>query len=395
MTGTQNQKKKWRRNAVIVALLLAGSYGLKSVLSEENDSQKQSVAKVIRGQLEETITATGKLEPKEFVDVGTQVSGQLEKLYVEIGDTVKKDDPIAQIDPKLYEAAVRADEARLKTLNAQLDEQKATVSYARSVYERNSKLIKADAVSREVWQDSERELKAAEARIASYKAQIEEAESQRDANITNLGYTKIFAPMDGTVVSQTSKEGQTLNANQTAPVIVQVANLDTMTARAQVAEADISRLKQGMHVYFTTLRSDRRWASTLRQLLPSPDATVTDVVLYNVLVDVENQDRALMTGMSVQMFFVLGSAEDALLIPTQALGKKLGPAPDGTGEQYEVQLRTGSKTETRNVTVGLMNRNQAQILSGLSEGDDIILPVTGAGAASAPTSGNRPRMPRM
>lgn len=344
---------------------------------------------VARTNIEESVTAQGKLEPKEFVDVGAQVSGQLKKLHVEIGDHVKKGTLIAEIDPQIYNAKVEADEARLKTLRAQLAEQQAQVEFAQSVYNRNSKLAKADAVSKEVLQDSLKEAKASQARSNSFKAQIEEAESTLRGDRANLGFTKIYAPMDGTIVSQTSKEGQTLNANQLAPVIVQVANLDIMTVRAQVAEADVPRLKEGMKVYFTILGSERRWDSTLRQLLPSPDATILDVVLYNGLVDVDNKDHALMTGMSTQMFFELGSATEALSIPTRALGKKL-PQESGEGETYEVMVKQADKVIAKPVRIGLMSRTQAQVLDGLSETDKVAILAAGdSAAANAPRRGPR------
>lgn len=352
--------------------------------------QRYEYFPVSKASIEETVTAQGKLEPKEFVDVGAQVSGQLQKLHVEIGDHVKKGALIAEIDPKLYAAKVEADEARLKTLRAQLAEQQAQVEFSQSVYNRNSKLARADAVSKEALQDSLKELKAAQARTNSFKAQIEEAESTLRGDQANLGYTKIYAPMDGTVVSQTSKEGQTLNANQLAPVIVQVADLDTMTVRAQVAEADVPRLKEGMPVYFTILGSERRWDSTLRQLLPSPDSTVLDVVLYNALVDVDNKDHALMTGMSTQMFFELGSAADALSIPTRALGKKL-PSETGEGDLYEVLVKNGDKVITKNVRIGLMNRTKAQVIEGLQENDRVAVLAAGD-TASAETARRGPRI---
>lgn len=337
---------------------------------------------VTRGGVEETVTAQGKLEPKEFVDVGAQVSGQLQKLHVEIGDSVTKDQLIAEIDPKLYAARVEADEARLRTLRAQLAEQDAQVAFTQSVYKRNVGLAEADAVSTEALENSLKEYKAAQARTNSFKAQIEEAESTLSGDKANLGYTKIYAPIDGTVVSQTSKEGQTLNANQLAPVIVQVANLDIMTVRAQVAEADVPRLKEGMPVYFTILGSERRWDSTLRQLLPSPDATVLDVVLYNALVDVDNSDHALMTGMSTQMFFSFGKTDDALTIPTRVLGKKL-PSDGGKGELYEVMVKEGDKVAPKPVRIGLMNRTTAQVLEGLTQQDEVAVIASEATSGSA------------
>jgi macrolide-specific efflux system membrane fusion protein len=360
--------------------------------SGRDTNAKVELVPVTRGDMEETVTAQGKLEPKEFVDVGSQVSGQLQKLHVEIGDTVKKGDIIAEIDPKIYTAKVAADEAGLNSLRAQLAEQQAQVAFTESVYKRNQKLVKADAVAKETLESSLKEYKAAQARSNSFAAQIKQAESTLQADKANLGYTKIYAPIAGTVVSQTSKEGQTLNANQTAPVIVQVANLNTMTVRAQVAEADVSRLKEGMEVYFNTLGSERRWTSTLRQLLPSPDSTVTDVVLYNALVDVDNPDHVLMTGMSTQMFFLLGSADKALVIPARALGKKLPSTPDAKGETYEVQVATQDGLEARPVQIGLLNRTQAEVLSGLSEGDKVAAPKSASAAGAAPAARRVPRM---
>jgi len=153
----------------------------------------------------------------------------------------------------------------------------------------------------------------------------------------------------------------------------------------------VARLKPGMAVYFNTLGSERRWSSELRQLLPSPDATVMDVVLYNALVDVENSDYALMTGMSAQMFFQLGSAEDALVIPAQALGKKL-PSDAGQPERYEVNVKSADGIETRPVEIGLLNRTQAQVLSGLQEGDQVAIIRASNAASPAPAARRVPRI---
>lgn len=392
VTKLYTKMPRGRRRAVWVLVATAIILFVWAPWSNGDAKINYETIAITRGDIEETVTAQGKLEPKEFVDVGAQVSGQLLKLHVEIGDHVKKGDLLAEIDPKVYLANVEAVEAQIKTLRAQLSEQEAQVAFTQSVYNRNQTLMKSDAVSKEVLESSLKEYKAAAARTNSFKAQIEQAESRLKADTANLGYTKIYAPMDGTIVSQTSKEGQTLNANQLAPVIVQVANLDTMTVRAQVAEADVSRLKPGMPVYFNTLGSDRRWEATLRQLLPSPDATVLDVVLYNALVDVANPDHALMTGMSTQMFFVLGNAKDVMMVPTRALGKKIA-ASDGAqkGESYEVLVTTKKGVETRTIQIGLMNRTQAEVLSGLSEGEQIAV----VGDAASDTAAAARRGPRI
>jgi membrane fusion protein, macrolide-specific efflux system len=319
------------------------------------------------------VTAQGKLEPKNYVDVGAQVSGQLKKVTVAIGDNVKTGDLIAEIDPQIYEARLAANEARLRTLEAQRVEQQVLVNQARQTLERNEKLKQSAAISDQAFEDAETAVKIATAKLAAVEAQIEESRSTIKGDRANLNYTKIFAPMSGTVVSQDVRVGQTLNASQSAPKIVQLADLNTMTVRAQVAEADIMRIKPGMSVYFRTLGSrERRWQGNVRQILPSPEV-VNDVVLYNVLVDVENKDRELMTGMSTQMFFVVGRGQNVLVLPTAALGRRIPRQDNEKGEAYEVHVVSASGTGERTVHIGLMDRTKAEIRDGLKLGDRIIL----------------------
>lgn len=375
-----------RLSVLFMALLILAGAGYGVQLWQRDAPIDQPQAQVERADLEELITAQGKLEPKEYVDVGAQVSGQLRDLHVELGDTVRRGQLIAEIDPRIYAARVEADRARLASLEAQLAEQQAQVVYARQVRDRNRALITKNAVSREALEESESALRVAEARAASLRAQIDEARSTLAGDETNLGYTKIYAPMDGTVASQTAREGQTLNANQTAPVILQIANLGTMTVRAQVAEADVPRVRPGMAVSFTTLGSlERRWQATVRQILPTPEV-INDVVLYNVLADVDNRDGELMNGMSTQMFFHVASARDVPVIPTAALGRRLRDQDDGASEAYEVQRLVDGRPAATPVKVGLMTRTQVEIRAGLAVGDTVILPGPAApgGAASGP-----------
>ena len=326
------------------------------------------------GDIEENVTAQGKLEPKEYVDVGVQVTGQLQKLHVELGDIVKTGQLLAEIDPRIYAARVQADEARINSLRAQLVEQEALILFAGRQYQRNQRLYRTKAVSQEALQDSESNNKAALARADSIRAQLEEIQSTLSGDRANLGYTKIFAPMDGTVVQQSARAGQTLNANQQTPTIMQLAKLDKMTVRAQTAEADIMRITPGLPVYFTTLGSEqRRWRGNVRQILPTPE-TLNNVVLYNVLVDVDNEDGLLMTGMSAQVFFVLGEARHALIIPINALGKRLPEQDDAEGSAYRVKvLGADPKMNEKVIHIGLQNRRFAEVRAGLTEGDRVKL----------------------
>lgn len=362
---------------LLILLLLAAAAGAWYHWRNQQPAQAGDpgleFARIETGHIEEAVTAQGKLEPRQYVDVGAQVSGQLRQVHVAIGDIVKQGDLLAEIDPRVYEARVQADKARLKTLQAQLAEQQAQIALARQTHERHRRLIKSNAVSQEALEDAETALKVAQARAGSLRAQLEEAQSQLDGDRTNLGYTRIYAPMDGTVVVQSAREGQTLNATQQAPVIVQIANLDEMTVRAQVAEADVMRLTPGVPVYFTTLGAlERRWRGTVRQILPAPEV-INDVVLYNALVDVDNGDRELMTGMSTQMFFVLDEADEVPLVPVAALGKRLPHEDNDRGHAYRVRVKAPAGTADRTVHIGLMNRTLAEVRAGLDAGEEVAM----------------------
>jgi membrane fusion protein, macrolide-specific efflux system len=357
--------KRYRWLLLALLTLTAGIAGGVHFNNKEKTQPENNLLTVTVGDLEEAVTAQGKLEPKEYVEVGAQVTGQLQKLYVDIGDEVTAGQLLVEIDPRVYAARVQADEANIKNLRAQLAGQQANVVFARQLFERNRKLMDSKGVSEQDYQDSEFNYKKAVATAEAYQAQIEQVQSTLSGDRTNLGYTKIFAPMDGTVVSRSARLGQTLNANQTTPMILQLAKLDAMTVRAQVAEADVMRLKPDMPVYFTTLGSgERRWHGNVRQILPSPEV-VNNVVLYNVLVDVENRDRQLMSGMSTQMFFVLGSAKQAKLLPVAALGPRVPAADNLQGSAYQVKLATDAGSEDKIIHIGLQNRRFAEVRNGL------------------------------
>ncbi len=340
-----------------------------------------STVTVSRGDIEEIVTAQGKLEPKEYVVIGAQVSGQLKKFTVDLGSTVKKGDLLAEIDPRLYQTQVEADEAELKAMNAQLVQQKASLALARQKHERNERLIASEAVSREAVETTKAELDVAAAQLNALEAQIERSRSTVNRSRTNLEYARIYAPIDGTIVSFTAREGQTLNANQTAPEVLKLANLDVMTVQAQVAEADIMRLKSGMSVYFTTLGSERRWYGKVRQIQPAPDETEqasSGVVLYIVLIDVDNRDRKLMTGMTAQLFFVIGEAKDSILLPVAGLGRRLPDQDNDKGQAYSVRMDGAGDKERRVIHVGLVTRSMAEVRDGLKEGDKVAVQTAAA-----------------
>jgi macrolide-specific efflux system membrane fusion protein len=418
-TAPRTRRKRRARLALAVfalALLAAGGYLAWSQWIAPAESAAQLATAVVqRGDLEDVVTATGTLQPRDYVDVGTQVSGQLRTLHVDVGANVKKGDLLAEIDPTVFKSRVDADRAQLANLRAQLADRQAQRVLAEQQYARQQQLKRENATSDDALQTASATLQSAIAQIDALRAQIEQTESQLRGDEANLGYTRIYAPMTGTVVSLSAKQGQTLNANQQAPIILRIADLSTMTIQAQVSEADVSKLKVGMDVYFTTLGSEgRRYYGKLRQINPSPEI-VNNVVLFDALFDVPNPKGELMTQMTAQVFFVLASAKDALLVPVSALhplpstrehrrgtrgdaarasGIPIDPRARFMGKQALVRVVSDQgEIQDRTVEVGAMNRVSAEIVKGLQSGERV---VSGPrGSTRTPPTGRMPRSPRI
>nr|WP_083200267.1 efflux RND transporter periplasmic adaptor subunit [Thauera phenolivorans] len=368
------------------------------------------LATVARGDIEDVVTATGTLQPRNYVDVGAQVSGQLERIHVEVGSEVEQGQLLAEIDPTVYRARVDASRAQLRNLRAQLKDREAQLALARIQFRRQTALMAEDATTRESVQSAEATQKSAAAQLEALRAQIEQIESTLRADEANLEYADILSPMSGTVVSITARQGQTLNTNQQAPVILRVADLSTMTVQTEVSEADVGRLRLGMEAYFTTLGGgSERWRGKLEKIEPTPTVT-NNVVLYNALFDVPNPDGRLMTQMTAQVFFVVAQAENALVVPMAALAQG---APRARGAQAAARavsatpadesrpaVRRGTvrvvgargALEERAVEIGVANRVQAEIRSGLAEGDQVVAGLARAANGAGGAAGRTPRL---
>jgi macrolide-specific efflux system membrane fusion protein len=304
----------------------------------------------------------------------------LRKVLVKIGDVVEQGQLLAEIDPTVYQTRVLANRAQIENLKAQLAQTEAQLVLDKAREERSQQLLRTNATSKDAAEAISVAVRITEGKIDAFKAQIQQTQATLGGDEANLGYTKIHAPMAGTVVNQIAYEGQTVNSSQSAPIIVRIADLDTMTVWAQVAEADIPRIKAGMPAYFTTLgMPDRRFQTTVEQVLPTPD-TVNDVVLYNVLIDVPNKERLLMTNMTAQVFFVLGRAENVPVVPMVALRA----APRGGGV-YLARVANGDQIETRRVRIGLSNRQLGEVKDGLKLGERVVV-----GGADAPAGQKGP-----
>lgn len=357
---------------------------------------------VSRGDIEQTVEATGVIDAYKLVSVGAQASGQIRSLKVQLGDTVKEGDLIAEIDATTQQNQVLNAQAALDQVSAQRAVQQATLRQAELEFARQQQMLAAEATSRQEYDAAEAQLKTARAQLQSYEAQIKGRQTELGTARANLAYTRITAPMDGTVVAVVAEEGRTVNANQTAPTIVMLARLDVVTVNAEISEADVVKIKPGMPVYFTTLGDpDRKYHATLRQINPAPASIASEstsgssgssgsssssAVYYNALFDVENPDGTLRIDMTAQVSVLLNQARAALLVPSVALGPK---TRDG-GHVVRVVDANG-QPQPRTVKVGINNGASAEIVSGLEEGERVVVGEATAGGAHP--GGSRGGMP--
>jgi macrolide-specific efflux system membrane fusion protein len=371
---------------LIGAIVLGVGYFLFCWLSTPPAPQYLT-AKAARVTLESEALATGTLQPIRQVDVGTRVTGQLTSLKVKLGDRVRAGDLLAEIDPILPENDLRAQQANLANLEAQKRAAEARLRKSKLEYIRQKGMIGAVATSRRDLESAEAQSQADAAALASLDAQIAQARAQVEIAATNLGYTRIAAPIDGEVVAVLTQEGQTVVAAQIVPVILKLANLDAMTIKTQVSEADVIKVHVGQPVSFTILGDpDKRYLGKLRAVEPAPEsysnATAVGAgsssqasstsgsavaVFYNALFDAPNPEHFLRIGMTAQVSIQLGDARNALAIPSAALRNK------GADGRYAIRvLKPGGGVETKQVRVGLDNFVQAEVLDGLSEGETVI-----------------------
>ena len=356
--------------------------------------ERFATVQVSRGDIESSVTALGTLQPRRYVDVGAQASGQIQKIHVEVGDVVKEGQLLVEIDPSTQKAKLDAGRFSIENLKAQLQEQRAQHELARQKYQRQQNLAAGGATRAEDVQTARAELKATQARVDMFQAQIRQAEASLRSDQAELGYTRIYAPMAGTVVALDAREGQTLNAQQQTPLILRIAKLSPMTVWAEVSEADIGHVKPGMTAYFTTLSGGQRhWSSTVRQILPVPPKPLDQtsqgggspasssksgsarVVLYTVLLDVDNADNALMAEMTTQVFFVANQAKGVLTAPVAAL-----QGSTSANLQTAQVVAANGDIQQREVRTGISDRLKVQIVDGLNEGDHLLIgPVDGSG----------------
>lgn len=383
MAGNGRKRKSWWRWIIAILVLAALAGGAWYFYGRPKDEAPPPTVEVTRGDVQQTVLATGSLEASSVTSVGAQVSGRIETLHVKLGDEVKRGDAIAEIDSLDQENAVKSAEAALANMKAQRMGKLADQTQVQQTLTRTEQLLKQNLKSQADYDAAKAAVDAAAASLAALDAQISQAELGVDSAKVNLSRTKIISPVDGTVVAVLVSEGQNVSAAQSSPTIVKVADLDTMIIKAQISEADVTRVQPGQTAYFTILgEPNNKIEATLRSIEPAPDAISTsdsgiaasdNAIYYNGRFEVKNPDHKLRIAMTAKVTIVLKDAKNALLLPSSALGT---PGRDGKYRVRVLDPATGQVTP-REVSVGINNNIYAEITDGLSEGDHVL--ATGSG----------------
>ncbi|HCI5813994.1 TPA: macrolide transporter subunit MacA [Klebsiella pneumoniae] len=369
-------KVKGKRRTVwwLLAIVVLGLaiWGLR-ILNAPLPSYQTLVVR--KGDLQQSVLATGKLDALRKVDVGAQVSGQLKTLHVNIGDKVKKDQLLGVIDPEQAQNQIKEVEATLMELRAQLNQARAESKLAQVTLARQQQLAQRQLVSRQDLDTAATDLAVKQAQIGTIEAQIKRNQATLDTAKTNLDYTRILAPMAGEVTQITTLQGQTVIAAQQAPNILTLADLSTMLVKAQVSEADVIHLRPGQKAWFTVLGDPlTRYEGKLKDILPTPEK-VNDAIFYYARFEVPNPQGILRLDMTAQVHIQLAEVKNVITIPLSALGDAVGD------NRYHVRLLRTGEVKEREVIIGARNDTDVAVVQGLEEGDEVIVGESASGAA--------------
>ena len=389
-----------KRFFILLGLLVAAGAAYYFFSNNSKQETTYLTESVTRGNVEKTVVASGSVESVNEVDVGAQVSGKITKLYVKLGQEIKKGEMIADIDSTTQINTLNTKKAALVSYQAQLKAKKTAYDVALSSYNRLSKLYTQKATSLDSVNTAKSTLDNAKAEMEAIEANIKQAEIEVNTAETNVGYTKITAPMDGTVISVPVSEGQTVNANQTTPTIVTIADLSKMKIKPEISEGDITKVKAGQEVSFTIL-SDSQTVyhsvidsvdpantttsdSSSTSSLSSSSSSTTSAIYYYANVLIDNPNRTLRIGMTTENNIKIANAKDVLLVSNMAIQKR-------DGKSFVNVLNDKNQPEPREVETGVQNDFKTEIKSGLNEGEKVIV----SQVANGEKVGSMPRGPRM
>jgi HlyD family secretion protein len=440
-----SKRKKYLIGMVIVILILAGGFFWRQLSGQNGSNQKFRLAKVERGEVSLAVTATGTINPVINVLVGSQVSGTIKALYADFNSQVKEGQVIAQIDPAIFEAQVeqgRASvlngqanllngQANLENAKANLTKADVAVLDAKRTLDRNQPLLEKKIIAQATLDTAQTnydtavaqrdvakaQVESAKAQIESFKAQVEQTRAALRVAETNLRYTTIRSPVNGTVISRNVDVGQTVAASLQAPTLFTIAkNLAEMQVDSNVSEADVGRIAVGQEATFTVdAFPERIFRGKVSEIRNAP-IIVQNVVTYDVVILVENKDLKLKPGMTANVSVMIAHRDRVLKIPNAALrfrpesakkeggkgglpqkaGERVKPAEGDQGRPGRVWvLSPEGKPTPVSITLGITDGTSSEVIGGnLQEGAEIIIEGN-SNKKGQSQSGGVPFMPRM
>lgn len=339
---------------------------------------KYETEKIERCTITQFVEASGTINPVNTVSVGSTVSGLIKEIYVDFNSQVKKGQILAQIDPATFEAAVQQNQAQINNARANVSKLQAVADYDKQMYIRYKNLYAKNFVAKSeldqmysTYMSDMAQIRAAQAQINQYQATLRTAQ-------TNLGYTKIIAPVDGTVISREIDLGQPVAASFQAPELFTIAqDLTKMQIEVNVSEADIGKVKEGQDVVYTLDGyPDSEFKGKVTQVRISP-TTVSNVVTYSVIVGVDNEDLKLKPGMTANVSIITDKRENVLCVPNIAL--KFTPNTDG--QKYKNQgiwIMQDHKPQRIDIKAGASDDSSTEVISdALAEGSQVITGIKG------------------
>ncbi|WP_145508633.1 efflux RND transporter periplasmic adaptor subunit [Yersinia alsatica] len=380
-----SKKQRLALALLIIGLLLIGG-ATALLLSGSKQDTPQLTVTVDRGDIERNVMATGSLKPSLQVNVGAQVNGQLTKLYVKQGDRVTRGQLLAEIDPTLQQNELRKSEAELQSAQAQKQATQALLRQYLLEFRRQQKLAKEGSGVQSALEQAQAQYDSQLAQLHVNEAQIVQSQMALETAKANLGFTRIMAPIDGEVLGIVTKEGQTIVSSQTAPTIMVLANVDTMTVQTRISETDILKVSVGQPLWFYVVADpERRYESRMDAIQEASADSLREesagqgnnqqpsAVYYNGLFSIANHERLLRTSMTAQVFIITAQAKNVLRVPLSALGEQQSALDPKADKRYRVQVIKGQQTAERWVAIGLRDGQYAEVKEGLEQGEQVAL----------------------
>lgn len=381
-------KKRYIFLAIIILIILIAGV----IAVAQSKKVRYKTEKVDRCTITEFVEASGTINPVNTVSVGSTVSGLIKNIYVDFNSEVKKGQLLAQIDPANFEAQVQQNQAQINNASANLAKLQAIADFDEKQYQRYKNLYAKNFVAKSELDQKLSTYKSDLAQINSARAQINQYQASLKTAMTNLGYTKIIAPVDGTVISRKIDLGQPVAASFQAPELFTIAqDLTKMQIEVSVSEADIGKVKEGQEVKYTLDGyPDTDFFGKVTQVRLSP-TTVSNVVTYTVIVDVDNEDLKLKPGMTANVSIITNESVDVICVPNIAL--KFTPNTDG--QKYKSQgiwVLDKNKPKRVDIKIGASDDSSTEIkASEIAEGDRVITGILG----KKQKNNNMHRGPRM